>query len=94
MGITQLGGSVTTSSESKTDKGILFILRNIFNAVISPQFLDPTLARVRATSLIESGTVTTFSTVTGVTNLGNYSANSLMEMNNFIAWQGYRNLII
>jgi hypothetical protein len=42
------------------------VLRNIFNELVSPAHVDMALNRLRATALIESGTITTVTTVTTV----------------------------
>jgi hypothetical protein len=49
----------------------LLTLREILLEIASPSVVDNTLNRMRATTLIESGTITTVTTVTTVTNLTN-----------------------
>lgn len=44
-------------------------LRQIINGILYPAWLDRSLNRIRETSIIESGTITTVSTVTGVTTV-------------------------
>ena len=55
-------------------KELLQQLVRLFRSLTKPAWFDPSLNRLRETTLIESGTVTTVTTVTGVTNLGGYAA--------------------
>lgn len=63
--------------------------RNICDAIRMPAWLDITLNRLRMTTLLESGTVTTCSTVTSVTNVvsvGTYPAQQATFEGNNAAW--------
>ena len=57
--------SVTTTNTAITD--ILVALKNIFNAIARPMWVDPTTADVKVK--LTSGTVTTVTTVTAVTTV-------------------------
>jgi hypothetical protein len=53
-------------------KDIALSLRNIFNALVRPLWVEPSTARVRVS--VEAGTLTTVSTVTTVNQIGGYDA--------------------
>lgn len=64
-------------------------LKNIFNVLSYPAWLDRSLNRLRGTVIVESGTVTTVTTcttVTGITNLDSYQAKLPVINQNLDAW--------
>ena len=89
----RLGDGTNFYSESNPipvqDKSLLSSISNILRVLMSPFGYDKTIQRYRATTLIESGTVTTVSTVTTATNLVNLNGrNADMLVNSSInaAW--------
>lgn len=67
------------------------VLRNILQEIASPAVVDMTLNRMRATVLLESGTVTTVTTVTTVGNqtlMDTYQGRLMAIGIDEIAWSG------
>lgn len=76
--------SDTTNAESLRSMGLLLTrMLNYFNA---PQGYDKSLQRQRGTMVVESGTVTTVSTVTNQTSMGGIQAQILVNAGNLAAW--------
>lgn len=72
-------------------KELLQQLVRLFRATVKPPWWAPASNRLMATTLIESGTVTT---VTGITNFGGYAAQLPTLYTSRTAWQlGCRNRI-
>ena len=86
--------SLDSSGISSTDLQleILNMLRLIKTTLNRLPFYDPTLNRGRMTAILESGTVTTVSTVTtcgtvsNMTNVGSYTWNTMVNMQNRSSW--------
>ena len=66
-------GSATDTSEAAPlptqDKGVWWMLQRIYLMLSSPRGYDKSLQRQRGTVVVESGTVTTVSTVASVSNV-------------------------
>ncbi len=80
--------SLDSTGMSSTDLQleILNMLRLIKTTLNRLPFYDPTLNRGRMTAVVESGTVTTVSTVTNMTNIGSYTWNAMVQMQNRSSW--------
>lgn len=80
--------SLDSSGISSTDLQleILNMLRLIKTTLNRLPFYDPTLNRGRMTAILESGTVTTCGTVTNMTNVGSYTWNAMVQMQNRSSW--------
>ena len=86
--------SLDSSGISSTDLQleILNMLRLIKTTLNRLPFYDPTLNRGRMTAILESGTVTTVSTVTtcgtvtNMTNVGSYTWDAMVKMQNRSSW--------
>ena len=86
--------TLDNSGMSSTDLQleILNMLRLIKTTLNRLPFYDPTLNRGRMTAILESGTVTTVSTVTtcgtvtNMTNVGSYTWNTMVNMQNRSSW--------
>ena len=80
--------SLDSTGKSSTDLQleILNMLRLIKTTLNRLPFYDPTLNRGRMTAVVESGTVTTVSTVTNMTNIGSYTWNAMVQMQNRSSW--------
>lgn len=82
------------NTEQEVQTGWLSSLYNIITqsakAIIAsinyPSFADRTLQRVRATGIIESGTVTTVTTVTGLTNIDSYPGGMVIKDLSRASW--------
>jgi hypothetical protein len=61
-------------------------LRQLVLAAISPTGFDRSLNRGRVTALLESGTVTTVTTVAGLTNIDGRNGAMLINQTNLSAW--------
>ena len=68
------------------DKGVWWMLQRIFALLTSPPGFDSAQKRQRSTAIIESGTVTTVSTVTGLTNIDGRNGAMLINQTNLSAW--------
>jgi hypothetical protein len=79
-------GAVIDPATSIKQDGLLSILSRIFKVLSSPVAFDNSQNRIRGTVAVESGTVTTVTTVTGITNMGNYTANALVQANISQVW--------
>lgn len=69
--------------------GAMSLLSRILNVLMSPMGFDRSLSRQRVTGIIESGTVTTVSAVSSVTNvaaIGGYNAAVQVLGINLTAW--------
>lgn len=62
------------------------VLKVLTQAIVDPVTLDRSLNRTRQTAIIESGTVTTVGTVTGITNVDSYQGKLLMVGQDISAW--------
>jgi hypothetical protein len=79
-----------------TDDAVLDMLRVILQALMYPVFYDRALNRQRATTIVESGSITvsgsltnvtgTVGTLTNLTNMGSYGATQLVDVNGRTAW--------
>ena len=80
--------SLDSTGMSSTDLQleILNMLRLIKTTLNRLPFYDPTLNRGRMTAVVESGTVTTVSTVANMTNIGSYTWNAMVQMQNRSSW--------
>ena len=80
--------SLDSTGMSSTDLQleILNMLRLIKTTLNRLPFYDPTLNRGRMTAILESGTVTTCGTVTNMTNVGSYTWNAMVQMQNRSSW--------
>jgi hypothetical protein len=84
--------AILTELQNKTEPSdvqlgeIIVALRYLLAAIANPPYVDKTLNRMRATDIIESGTVTTVTTVTGLTNIDSYQGKMLMIGGNINAW--------
>ena len=80
--------TLDNSGMSSTDLQleILNMLRLIKTTLNRLPFYDPTLNRGRMTAILESGTVTTCGTVTNMTNVGSYTWNAMVQMQNRSSW--------
>lgn len=68
------------------------MLRSILIAIANPSYVDKSANAIR--NQIQSGTVTTVSTVTGLTNFGSQGADVLYRIQSNTAWAvNIRNLI-
>jgi hypothetical protein len=75
--------------EVGSQSSIAMFFTRILNALAAPLGYAKDLQRYRATTLIESGTVTTVATVTtvsGLTNLNGLASDRLVTSENQIAW--------
>lgn len=80
---------VTDATAAELLDGLQTLLLRLLNATNSPRGYDVALGRNRMTTLIESGTVTTVSTVSNVANqtlMGNQQAQLLTNGQNVSAW--------
>jgi hypothetical protein len=59
----------------------------MLNYLNAPMGYDKSLQRARQTAIIESGTITTVSTVTNQTSMGGIQAQILVNGGNMAAWQ-------
>lgn len=76
----------TGMSSTDLQLEILNMLRLIKTTLSRLPFYDPTLNRGRMTAVVESGTVTTVSTVTNMANVGSYTWNAMVAMQNRSSW--------
>ena len=76
--------SDTTNAESLRSMGLL--LTRMLNYLNAPQGYDKSQQRQRGTVVLESGTVTTVSTVTNQTSMGGIQAQILVNAGNLAAW--------
>ena len=76
--------SDATNAESLRSMGLL--LTRMLNYLNAPQGYDKSQQRQRNTTVIESGTVTTVSTVTNQANIGNIQGQILVNAANLAAW--------
>lgn len=68
----QLFNRMRTKEDSTSDvatDSTLNLIRSLIRMLMNPAWVDKTQNRMRATVAIESGTVTTVTTVTGMTNI-------------------------
>lgn len=80
--------SLDSSGISSTDLQleILNMLRLIKTTLTRLPFYDPSNNRAKMTTVIESGTITTCGTVTGMTNVGSYPWDAMVRMQNRSSW--------
>ena len=90
------GGVVTPDNALPVSTGPLeWLMRQIRDLLLSPRGYDMAQNRMRETAIIESGTVTTVSTVSNITagtlttqnGLGTLPAEALARHQNLAAWQ-------
>jgi hypothetical protein len=65
---------------------LLIVMRQMITALVYPPHLDRSQNRSRVTALVESGTVTTVTTVTGISNLDGYQSKLPVINTNLNAW--------
>jgi hypothetical protein len=65
---------------------ILNSLRAVLLAITNPPYIDKSANQARVQATISSGTVTTVSTVTGLTNFGSQAADVTFRINSNNAW--------
>ena len=76
----------TNAATESTQSGYWFQIIRLLKKIAFPAWFDPSLNRARMTTLVESGTVTTVSTVSNQTNIGGYTAEQLIRMQTRSAW--------
>lgn len=76
----------TDAATESTQSGYWFQIIRLLKKIAFPAWFDPSLNRARMTTLVESGTVTTVSTVSNQTNIGGYTAEQLIRMQTRSAW--------
>jgi hypothetical protein len=60
------------------------VMRNIFQAIANPSYVDKSANAIR--NQVQSGTITTVTTVTGLTNIDSYQGKLLIINQNISAW--------
>lgn len=81
---------VNTELEKKTEPNdiqmseVIPMLRTILNAIANPSYVDKSANAIR--NQVQSGTVTTVSTVTTLTNFGSQGADVLYRIQSNTAW--------
>ncbi|QGT54522.1 hypothetical protein b3_0281 [Synechococcus phage B3] len=84
-------GNSINPAEEETIENSNSLLSKILATLMSPLGFDRSLNRQRSTAVIESGTITTVSTITSI---GPYNGAILMNGTNYTAWATTnRNLI-
>lgn len=58
----------------------------LFRSLLKPPYFDPSQNRIRGTVAIESGTVTTVTTVSALTNMGSYLSQAVPLATTRTAW--------
>jgi hypothetical protein len=76
--------SDVTNAEAQQD--MILLLTRMMNYLNAPQGYDKSLQRQRGTVVVESGTITTVSTVTNQANIGNIQGQILVNAGNLAAW--------
>ena len=76
--------SDVTNAEAQQD--MILLLTRMLNYLNAPQGYDKSLQRQRGTMVVESGTITTVSTVTNQANIGNIQGQILVNAGNLAAW--------
>ena len=61
-----------------SNSDIAFLMRRVLNHLLSPLGFDKALRRYRQTAIIESGTVTTCSTVGNISQIGGRDAGTML----------------
>jgi hypothetical protein len=77
---------VTDAVNNETQQYIIGLLSRMTNYLNSPQGYDKSQQRQRNTTVVESGTITTVSTVTNQTSMGGIQAQLLVNAGNLAAW--------
>ncbi len=68
------------------DSGVLFMLRRVIQMLLAPLGYDKSLQRYRGTAIIESGTITTVSTLTNQASIGGFNADAAVRAQINAAW--------
>ena len=88
IGVDGVAKDVSESDPLPTQEvgGATSLLMRIFNILASPMGYDRALARNRVTAVVESGTMSTVTTVSSVTAIDGAQGRLLVNGANFSAW--------
>lgn len=75
-----------TLVDTPAQSGLTLLLARMLSILMAPLGYAKDLQRYRATTILESGTVTTCSTVTNTAQLGGLTADRLVLNQNYSAW--------
>lgn len=90
--LTELQAKTEPSDIQQTE--LITAFRQMFLSLVYPPHLDRTANRIRTTEIIESGTVTTVTTVAGITNIDGYQGKTIPINLSLSSWaQVVRNRI-
>lgn len=78
--------AIESNTEAIAALGV--VIKALLQNTTNPPHIDKSLNRVRETAIIESGTITTVTTLTGLTNIDSYQGKLLMVGQNISAWAG------
>jgi hypothetical protein len=77
---------VSDVTNAAAQQDMILLLTRMLNYLNAPQGYDKSQQRQRNTTVIESGTITTVSTVTNQTQMGGIQAQILVNAGNLAAW--------
>jgi hypothetical protein len=77
---------VSDVTNAAAQQDMILLLTRMLNYLNAPQGYDKSQQRQRNTTVIESGTITTVSTVTNQTSMGGIQAQILVNAGNLAAW--------
>jgi hypothetical protein len=77
---------VSDVNHAEAQQDLILLLTRMLNYLNAPQGYDKSQQRQRNTTVIESGTITTVSTVTNQTSMGGIQAQILVNAGNLAAW--------
>jgi len=78
--------AVSDVTNAEAQQSMILLLTRMLNYLNAPQGYDKSQQRQRNTTVIESGTITTVSTVTNQTQMGGIQAQILVNAGNLAAW--------